>query len=411
MFEMNIFLSCITCSMMNLAVIIILFRDHYYSFKHYLLSACLIFFPQYIVIYLTHTTNINFLFMISINIFICYFIFKQSIFKGFIVYILNVVIQLIAEIMSMIICYLIFHQTTKDIFFGNNIYDLYIIYLIVTIVFIICLVVLNHFVSKKQKSSIDNHLIILIFSFTATTFYAIFYCQMFPDMFLINSIILVIILCLTFYSIKDIYTKQKQQSLLELQINRLSSLVESNEETKRVNQDIVDHLYMMQSFFHNKDKAQTYMTSLIEKYNNIQKKYCQNVLVDSILSHKFISLKNIKIYTDIQIPHQLNIKDVDLATVLFNIIDNAIESCQRNKENENYISVDMKIAANYLSIHIENSKDPLENNDHISIKKEKDHGYGLLNVSDVIKKYNGTLKTTNNQSKYETSVLLQIKMG
>lgn len=409
MFEMNIFLSRITCSMMNLAVIIILFRNQPYSLKHYLLSAFLIFVPQYIVVYLTHTTNINFLFIIFINIAICYFIFNESIFKGFIVYIINVIIQLVAEKISMVICHLIFQKTTEDIFFGDSIYDLYIIYLIVTIIFIICLVILNNVVSKRQKSSIDNHLITLIFSFTATTFYAIFYCQMFPETFFINSIILVLILGLIFYSIYDIYTKQKQQALLELQINRLSSLIESNEETKRVNQDIVDHLYMMQSFLNNKDKAKTYMTSLIEKYNNIQKKYCQNVLVDSILSHKFISLKKIKIYTDIQIPYQLNIKDVDLATVLFNTIDNAIESCQRNEDNENYISVDMKINANYLLIHIENSKNPLEVNESISIKEEKNHGYGLSNVRDVIKKYNGTLKTMNHLDKYETTVLLQLK--
>lgn len=105
--------------------------------------------------------------------------------------------------------------------------------------------------------------------------------------------------------------------------------------------------------------------------------------------HKIYSL-NIKMDFEIR-PLDLNfINYMDLNTIYANIIDNAINSCEKCKDR--HIKIQTKADNQYQIIKFTNSCiHTIEINDtFISSNKESDeHGYGLDNIKKTVKKYDG----------------------
>ena len=105
--------------------------------------------------------------------------------------------------------------------------------------------------------------------------------------------------------------------------------------------------------------------------------------------HKIYSL-NIKMDFEIR-PLDLNfINYMDLNTIYANIIDNAINSCEKCKDR--HIKIQTKADNQYQIIKFTNScMHTIEINDtFISSNKESDeHGYGLDNIKKTVKKYDG----------------------
>lgn len=120
-----------------------------------------------------------------------------------------------------------------------------------------------------------------------------------------------------------------------------------------------------------------------------------NPLIDAILNQKGYAAEERKI--DIRfIVNDLSsvtIDPIDLTIVLGNLLDNAMEACEKLEEQERWISVkvihetDAQLPTLFLSI--ENSSRPVEiHNDHIvSTKSEPElHGFGLPNVLSILEK-------------------------
>ena len=81
---------------------------------------------------------------------------------------------------------------------------------------------------------------------------------------------------------------------------------------------------------------------------------------------------------------------MDLNTIYANIIDNAINSCEKCKDR--HIKIQTKSDNQYQIIKFTNSCiHTIEINDtFISSNKESDeHGYGLDNIKKTVKKYDG----------------------
>lgn len=93
----------------------------------------------------------------------------------------------------------------------------------------------------------------------------------------------------------------------------------------------------------------------------------------------------------------LTMPEEDLVTLLTNLLDNAIEACEKLDESpttHKIISFKMVIDDGQLILSIRNPvKEPIQikNNSIVTSKKDSIyHGIGLLNVDSVVKKYHGT---------------------
>ena len=96
------------------------------------------------------------------------------------------------------------------------------------------------------------------------------------------------------------------------------------------------------------------------------------------------------------IGRKLNMEDIDLCRMLTNILENAVEGCQKVSEGQRIIRLNLHSKGNFLFVKCENScnEDNLRitNGKYKSSKKNSDrHGYGLKIINGIAEKYNGIL--------------------
>lgn len=165
------------------------------------------------------------------------------------------------------------------------------------------------------------------------------------------------------------------------------------EETRKIKHDMKGHLAIIQSM-HELSEIKEYVHSILTDIEDISdhRFYTGNNAIDIILMLKE------KQYSYIHYKYNINFKEIhidikDLASVLFNLIDNASQNISSQDRNV-YISIIQSEAS--LSIMVINTVEkPL----NLISKKGKGHGYGLTIVESIAEKYNGdfSINCYNNQ--------------
>ena len=119
--------------------------------------------------------------------------------------------------------------------------------------------------------------------------------------------------------------------------------------------------------------------------------------VDFLLNQKIAAAekKNIKIGWDIPLIKEFSLPTEKMIALLGNLIDNAIEACERMKGKDRWIRIYMKSSYQLLFIKIENSMEGgvKKQGDHfLSVKSKNDfHGYGLKSVRYIVSQYDGDI--------------------
>lgn len=116
--------------------------------------------------------------------------------------------------------------------------------------------------------------------------------------------------------------------------------------------------------------------------------------VDIILNQKYAiaESRSIRFSSQLDDLSSFPLSDLELVTVLSNLIDNAIEACEKIEDAQRrYISLNMKVEPQAAFLHIENpSAAPvkIQNNHIVTTKKNPlEHGYGLQNVIYVLEQH------------------------
>ncbi len=132
-----------------------------------------------------------------------------------------------------------------------------------------------------------------------------------------------------------------------------------------------------------------------------------------LLSQKVAEARSqgIHVMTNILIPAQVNIKEMDLCGLLMNLFDNAIEASKSIEKPD--IQLTIKMVKNYLSIEMKNKVPQQADTKHppltTSKKSADQHGYGLKVVRSIVKKYDGMADFAIKNSYFIASILLQTK--
>ena len=108
------------------------------------------------------------------------------------------------------------------------------------------------------------------------------------------------------------------------------------------------------------------------------------------------------------------IRDFDLCAIIGNLVDNALEACsQIPRKQERYIDISGGCTANCLIVHISNPflTPPLMTDDLPRTLKpdRQNHGFGLRNVSRILKKYHGNLTVSVTEpNRFTVAVLIPL---
>lgn len=137
---------------------------------------------------------------------------------------------------------------------------------------------------------------------------------------------------------------------------------------------------------------------------------CINAIVAS--KQKIIRDQNIQFTHLISLPKGMDIDSMDIAVIVGNILDNAIEACQK-VENKRMIHIIVRQYQSYLCIKVENSsRAELLNKDLKTTKENPDaHGVGLETICSIVKKYGGDFLAEQDGDHFVTSAILPNESG
>ena len=104
--------------------------------------------------------------------------------------------------------------------------------------------------------------------------------------------------------------------------------------------------------------------------------------------------------TDMQIETEvfatLPFSDREIISLFGNVLDNALEACERIQDKKRWIKIKIKKKNHLLYIETSNAikEMPVQNQkEFVSVKEDEIlHGYGMKNIQDIVRKYDGIFR-------------------
>lgn len=138
-----------------------------------------------------------------------------------------------------------------------------------------------------------------------------------------------------------------------------------------------------------------------------------NVMVDAILNSKLTMIREKKIHVDATavVPGDIQIQGIDLAVVIGNLLDNAMEACLEIADAEKrFIRVYIDIVKKQLYISVTNATEGrVRKLGGIYRSGKLGHsGFGLLRIDSIAAKYHGFVNRQTEDGVFATEVMLPL---
>jgi len=204
------------------------------------------------------------------------------------------------------------------------------------------------------------------------------------------------------------------QSKLQAQLEHYNELYQAGQEIRGIKHDMQSTLVAINGLLKG-GHAQDAIERIEKMQSNIrQMEQLVNTgypMIDAIVSAKMkkASDGNISIVHKIMI-EELHVDQLDIALILANALDNAIEAVVKRPNMDSDINVIIFNKAAYLSIAVENrTSEPPDKNLKTTKSDKVNHGFGIKQMKAIATKYDGDL-TTNfdvETQKFSLKILLR----
>ena len=227
----------------------------------------------------------------------------------------------------------------------------------------------------------------------------------------LSAISLLIVLSGMFI-IKYQVVKQEKTTLIlrdQLLEERYAEMLKS----RQMIHDMKNHLLVLRNMerANQWDKLHDYLEEISKDIlDDSTKIWTGNNMMDLILNSKKKQedSEGIAFNIDSNMIEDIPFKDGETISLLGNLLDNAIEACERMKSAEKWVTVRINRRYCLFYIEIENSieEHPKANGQLlVSTKMDKRiHGYGLKNVHQIVDKYDGTYSYQIKENSFFTSI-------
>lgn len=326
--------------------------------------------------------------------------------KVFIVYdILIFISSFIADILATI-CFSVTSRNTitsvlqqHDITIARRILNCIFIFILCSISFTL--------IKKKQSSPVwyeTIFYIILAVGETFTTYFMVINIQDdssggFIILFLSGCFLLDIYIAFVFHRISVVRETEKENALLrqqsDLQMSVYQDLQNRYERSMKIIHDAKKHVTALEGLIQseNTEEAMQYKKSLYREFDKLQLSFQhKNKILTVIINNELIKaeshdIKMKLIIDDVDISF---LSDIDITTIVSNVLDNAVEAvAELPKEKRNILFI-IKEKMNCLVIHSENPYKNLEKSNNRFISTKSGHlGIGLKNIESTVNKYGG----------------------
>jgi len=196
------------------------------------------------------------------------------------------------------------------------------------------------------------------------------------------------------YKSEYFYTQER----LKMQIEHYKEIYKEQHEIRRARHEISNNLILISGLLKSgkTQEAINKICKLTEDMNSSIKVVDHGFPpIDAILNAKISRANECSIIVEqtFLIDDDLHIDQSDIAIVLANALDNAIEGSQRSLRTDTKIILDIRLISDYLSILIENEAlGPVYTNFQTSKPDKKSHGFGMTQMKEIVSKYKGSFQ-------------------
>lgn len=218
------------------------------------------------------------------------------------------------------------------------------------------------------------------------------------------------------------YKKEMEQYILSQKIrqyeNQMGLMRESAKRISSIRHDMKNHIIVLKHLVNDEKlrEASDYLEQLGDAMET-DREYAKtgNDIVDSILNYYADEAKELgaDIELDLKIPVALPMEPLDISIILGNLMQNAVEAL-RNCKHEKKLNVTFKMekgAIRLIIVNTYNGQPIVSNGDCLKTSKPmaSEHGFGLKNVRESIKKYDGEVeyKIKGNEFEVNTFILIE----
>jgi signal transduction histidine kinase len=350
--------------------------------------------------------------LLSLGIYfgICVTIFKGKVQSRLLASVFFMIFSLFSELLAAALISLIFgdivieaRENSYYMFLGGISSRLVLLILIRTIIY-------NRH-KKKWQISNKSWLIIMTIplisiAMSIISVYGPIVEKRFGIMQVLFCLLLLYINIITFYmfdnivvQMADIGQYKLREHMLLMNQEQYEAKMETYEQVRRIRHDMIGHLVAIRGYHIKKnfDEALEYIDQLHEQISATGNAIISgNTVVDALINNRIVLMeqKGIECHQTVVIPDELKIEDMDLAIVVENMINNAIEGCERSGKEVREITLGMKYKNQNLFIEVKNTYDPdqiRKSKGKFMSTKEKieNHGIGIGNIEETVEKYNG----------------------
>ena len=246
-----------------------------------------------------------------------------------------------------------------------------------------------------------------------------------PCVFFVG-LLLYILAALSYYSCWYQTSRRRAGETLEEEMGYIKEKFEAERDMRDLSRD---NLEEMRKIRHDIKNQFAYMRIILEqnKYDELREYFdnlsdrvavplsfsdCENRVVRDVLNLEMGKLpKGVTIDYKVAVGAELAVGDIDLTALLINLLDNAIEACERDRVT-GAIELRMRETDGYLFVSVYNPvSDEAKARKVFAGKTSKsgaDHGYGTKIVAAVVEKYRGVINYTVEKGRFGAEAMLAL---
>lgn len=307
---------------------------------------------------------------------------------------------------SVILILTVFLLAALSIYLAMIIYE-YAALLCAGIICFIWYVIINIIIKRDRQKFTRHEICILLFN-TSISIVIIYFLMSVDREFdkycgIICVVINYMIVLRMIYRIKEAQQKEREQqkklSDMELQEQYMKSVYMMDANTRKIRHDLKNHLNTICVLLEDENKGREKTIDYIRQYINqtaimYETVKTDNDVVNAVINSKLLYCTEHDISTSTSVSKIIDkLSDVEMCTILGNLLDNAIEAELMIDMCEREIKLNIDMEGDVLNIFMKNKikESVLQKNHNLKTSKHDivNHGIGMKNIYDIILKHNG----------------------
>lgn len=195
-------------------------------------------------------------------------------------------------------------------------------------------------------------------------------------------------------------------------------LLEREEETRKFRHDISNHIICLKEIVEggNLTVAKDYLSDMNWSISQIHKKhfFTGNDIIDAIVNYYVQELdEDVTLSVKGVCLHSLEISNMDLCSIISNLMQNAIDALHNQQTGEKYLHTRLSATQDAFELKVCNSmeEEPILDASGLPVTSKMDtrnHGIGLKNVKKVVEQVNGIFHINIKNKEFQVTLILPV---